>query len=189
MVFMEGILQYFQENDFAESDILLFLYKPQIQTLTIVCSYADDVIQAILRGENPPLKYNGIAYHRDMRLLLFHGVFSYHRDLGSQANNPFWKQYADHYIGKHHTSGFTLDYVQVDMVAQDTFQADFEFMGVGTCTFNFKDLTVDRCLVWGSEKEEPSSMKEWQYIEVVTRKPIDFWNPFGLELNDDTPPI
>src|SRR6185295_12352103 len=47
--------RYFNDNNLMESTVIQYVYDPHRETVTLVCWYADDVVQALLHGARPPL--------------------------------------------------------------------------------------------------------------------------------------
>lgn len=170
-----NIVQYFSDNIFNESLILVFKYKTEDNTVEMVCDYANDVVLSIYQGYKPPLLLlNGTIYHRDFRKLTFIGVDKYERSIDSKKELA---KCADEYIAKDHVRSVVVQDMQVSYApSSDVFGARINFGDFGWCRFNFIGLQIERRLARSIGKQGDS--EEWNYVDVYSMQPVDFYNPF-----------
>jgi hypothetical protein len=160
-------LQYFQDNEFMESQVLEFVYAAEEQTVTLICVYAHDAVMAILQGKKPPFTIEGRIYSGDMRKLVFSGVSKYERESG-----PFeeLRDYVDKFISKDHRPDISIDFLRVTSSSKgNKFKARIGFVNFGKCRFSFTDLYVDRKLIRSINKGTGEDLK---YIDIDTLEPI-----------------
>lgn len=168
------IVQYFKENPLEESLVIYFALLPDMNDAVLVCDYAHDVVKAIFNGTYG-LRRENILYHRDMRKLYFTRVHQYSVRKGTRRESHFLSE--DRYTLKASPLTVVIHALTLNATGPHDFNLQIDFGDVGTCVFGFNELHIERRLLLSIGKDEQSG--DWNYIDAVTRKPVDFYDPFA----------
>jgi len=171
------IYKYLTENKFNESLVIKFIYCTNCQIVNIECDYAHDVVQALLQGKRKPIKVEKNLYDRDLRRLKFTGVTNYTRMEGSDSRIV---EYHNHYLAKNHKKAVVIQGLTIIQINATNFQININLGDFGQCKFQFQFLETIQKLVKGSPRRNADS--GWQYIDINSQKPVDFYNPFDQDI-------
>lgn len=173
-----NIVQYFADTSYTESLVIAFVYPLPAQAVTLVCDYADNVIQAVLEGRKPSRIAEGKPYHRDVHRLVFLGVTDYARTIGSSLTASRLEPYKNRFLAKDHVPSISIDTLDVHPgKSSAAFAVSLAFVNFGGCSSLFIHLRVERKLLRSTGKNAEG---EWVYIDVSTNQPVDFYHPFDL---------
>ncbi|HEX8596909.1 MAG TPA: HEAT repeat domain-containing protein [Chloroflexia bacterium] len=169
------IEHYFMSNNFMESLVLEYVYDPSAEMVTVTCDYAYDAVLAVLQREKPPLMQGNKGYHREFRRLIFLGIHGYERKVGTSKS---LRLHQDNYSAKLHERSVTIQGLIVRRnLRGDALKAQIDLGDFGSCTLSFTSLQVDRKFARSTGKRPDS--EEWDYTDIDTLEPIDFYSPFA----------
>lgn len=156
---------FFKENNLTESLILEYRFLPELSEIILVIDYADDAVQLVLSSKSKNWKYD-----RDFRKLRFKNVSNYSREEGTRKDLIPFK---NNYHIKQHTAQKVIHHVEFKNKGAE-YNINMDLGDFGSVDFVFTDLEVTRRL----GKGEKISENEWQYYDVETNEPFDFYHPF-----------